>query len=73
MLKDISMHRPIWVIFDGAKYLVSCRCATQRGRSNIAEHIAVKIKLLDTVKARKITYYSPITKFWGLQSYHWNG
>ena len=38
MLKDISMHRPIWVIFDGAKYLISCRCATQRRRSNIAEH-----------------------------------
>jgi len=32
------MHRPIWVIFDGAKYLVSCRCATQRRKSNIAEH-----------------------------------
>ena len=35
MLKDISMHRPIWVIFDGAKYIVSCCCATQRRRSNI--------------------------------------
>jgi len=25
MLKDISMHRPIWVIFDGAKYFVRRR------------------------------------------------
>jgi len=43
MLKDISMHRPIWVIFDGAKYLVSCRCATQRRRSNIAEYRVVML------------------------------
>jgi len=35
MLKDISMHRPIWVIFDGAKYLVSYAVRRREGKATL--------------------------------------
>jgi len=38
MLKDISIHRPIWSGFDDLKHIVSCHFTTYRRRCNIAEH-----------------------------------
>jgi len=38
MLKDISIHRPIWMGFIGLKHTVSCCFTPQRRRCNTAEH-----------------------------------
>ena len=38
MLKDISVHRPLWMIFDDIEHVVSICFTMQRRRSNIADH-----------------------------------